>query len=208
MKKDVGTVYGYMRISTDRVEQKFDRQEAQLLSYGVDPDLIYSERMSGSKRSRPELDKVLGLLEDGDTLVILSIDRLSRSTKDLLDIVDVIKSKGASLKSLQDSWLDTSSDNPMSDFLLTVMGALAEMERKQTIKRVKEGMQVAKSKGTHVGRPRGNRSKVTHAMELYDAGKHTVKEIEEITGLSRATIYRRLRERDLQESQEKIELGV
>ena len=205
MLKDKGTVYGYMRISTDRVEQKFDRQEAQLLEYGIDPDLLHFERMSGSKRDRPQLDAVLDQLQAGDTLVILSIDRLSRSTKDLLDIVDIIKDRGASLKSLQDSWLDTSSDNPMSDFLLTVMGALAEMERKQTIKRVKEGMKVAKDKGTHVGRPRTSKAKALHAIELYDSGKHTVKEIEEITGVSRATIYRRIKERDLKEMQEALE---
>lgn len=192
--------YGYLRISTDRIQQRFDRQEEQLLAYGLDPELLFFERMSGSRRDRPQLNAVLDLLDQGDVLVILSIDRLSRSTKDLLDIVETIKSKGASLKSLQDGWLDTSTENPMSDFLLTVMGALAEMERKQTIKRVKEGMQVAKAKGKDIGRPKKSSVKVDHAISLYDAGGHTAKEIEEITGISRSTLYRRIKERDLQES--------
>lgn len=184
---------GYMRISTVKKEQKFDRQEAQLEDK---VDVLYADRISGSSRKRPELDKMLDTLEEGDTVLVLSIDRLSRSTKDLLDIVETIRDKGAVLKSVQDTWLDTSDDNPMSDFLLTVMGALAEMERKQTVQRVKEGLAVAKSKGKVFGRPPANPHKVALALELYDNGKHTVKEIEAITGLSRKTIYNKLKERE------------
>lgn len=183
---------GYMRISTTKKEQKFDRQEQQLLDK---VDELYADRISGSKRTRPELDRLLDDLQEGDTVLILSIDRLSRSTKDLLDIVDTIKSKGAGLKSLQDSWLDTSSTNPMSDFLLTVMGALAEMERKTTVKRVNEGLAVAKKKGVKFGRPKANPAKVNLALDLYDKGEHTVKEIEQITGLARKTIYNKINER-------------
>ena len=83
----------------------------------------------------------------------------------------------------------------MSDFLLTVMGALAEMERKQTVARVNEGLAVAKKKGKVFGRPKANQSKVNLALDLYDEGKHTVKEISEITDLSRKTIYNKINER-------------
>ena len=192
LKQVNGTVRGYMRISTTKVDQKFDRQEAQLEDHA---DVFYADRVSGSKRSRPELDRLLDDLVEGDVVLILSIDRLSRSTKDLLDIVDKIRERGASLLSLQDSWLDTTSENPMSDFLLTVMGALAEMERKQTVARVNEGLAVAKKKGKVFGRPKANQSKVNLALDLYDEGKHTVKEISEITDLSRKTIYNKLNER-------------
>ena len=192
LKQVNGTVRGYMRISTTKVDQKFDRQEAQLEGFA---DVFYADRVSGSKRSRPELDRLLEDLEEGDVVLILSIDRLSRSTKDLLDIVDKIRERGASLLSLQDSWLDTTSENPMSDFLLTVMGALAEMERKQTVARVNEGLAVAKKKGKVFGRPKANQSKVNLALDLYDEGKHTVKEISEITDLSRKTIYNKINER-------------
>ena len=192
LKEVNGTVRGYMRISTTKVDQKFDRQEAQLEEHA---DVFYADRVSGSKRSRPELDRLLEDLEEGDVVLILSIDRLSRSTKDLLDIVDKIRERGASLLSLQDSWLDTTSENPMSDFLLTVMGALAEMERKQTVARVNEGLAVAKKKGKVFGRPKANQSKVNLALDLYDEGKHTVKEISEITDLSRKTIYNKINER-------------
>lgn len=118
-------LYGYMRISTLNDEQKFDRQEKQLEHC----DKIYQDRMTGSKKDRPELNEMLSDLQEGDTVLIVSIDRLSRSTKDLLELVEVIKNKGAFLKSIQDSWLDTTNENPMNDFLLTIMGALGQMER-------------------------------------------------------------------------------
>jgi DNA invertase Pin-like site-specific DNA recombinase len=183
---------GYMRISTVKEEQKFDRQEEQLKALGI--DTIYADRMSGAKRDRPELNRMLSELQEGDTVLIVAIDRLSRSTKDLLEIVDIIKNKGASLKSINDAWLDTSSENPMSEFLLTVMGALGQMERQMITQRVKEGVRVAKAKGVKFGRPTANKNKVAYAIELYKAGEHTAKEICDITGISKATLYRKLKE--------------
>jgi DNA invertase Pin-like site-specific DNA recombinase len=188
----LGRTLGYMRISTNKEEQKFDRQERQLEFANCEK--IYSDRLSGAKRDRPELNQMLSDLQAGDTIIIVSIDRLSRSTKDLLEIVETIKSKGASLKSINDSWLDTSSDNPMSEFLLTVMGALGQMERAMITQRVKEGVKIAKEKGVKFGRPKANKNKVAYAIELYHAGKHTTKEITDITGVSKATIYRKLKE--------------
>ncbi|HET7577781.1 MAG TPA: recombinase family protein [Bacillales bacterium] len=151
---------GYMRISTTKEDQRFDRQEQQLDFC----DYIYKDRVSGSKKSRPDLDRLLDELQAGDVVYILSIDRLSRSTKDLLEIVETIKNKKASIKSIHDSWLDTTSDNPMNDFLLTVMGALAELERKQIVQRVNEGMAVAKERGVKFGRPTANKNKVQYAF--------------------------------------------
>lgn len=185
-------VYGYMRVSTVGEAQRFDRQEAELKDQ---VDRLYRDRVSGSKRSRPQLDKMLDQLREGDTVLITSIDRLSRSTKDLLDIVAVIKERGASLKSIQDSWLDTSSENPMSDFLLTVMGALAEMERKQIVQRVNEGLAQARARGEVLGRPTVGTKKIELAFELYDSGKYTSTEVAEMAGISRSTLYKRLRER-------------
>ncbi|WP_407708541.1 recombinase family protein [Bacillus altitudinis] len=187
----MGKIYGYMRISTKKDEQTFSRQEAQLLGK---VDKLYFDRMSGAKKNRPQLQEMLSSLEAGDTVLIVAIDRLSRSTKDLLEIVETIKSKGASLKSINDSWLDTTSDNPMSEFLLTVMGALGQMERAMTIQRVKEGVQVAKEKGVKFGRPKANKTKVNYALELYYSGALTVREITDITGVSKATLYRKVRE--------------
>lgn len=195
----MGRKIGYMRISTNKEEQKFDRQYAQL---ALMCEEIYADRMSGAKRERPELEKMLADLQEGDTVYIVSIDRLSRSTKDLLEIVEIIKSKGAYLKSLTEPWLDTRADNPMSDFLLTVMGALAEMERKQTVARVNQGLEVAKRKGVKLGRPKANKNKVEYALELYNKGEHTVKQIVDITGISKATLYRKIKEQQEQGGEE------
>lgn len=188
--QDTKTI-GYMRVSTKLDKQVFDRQEEQLKAFGVEQ--IYADRISGAKRERPELNKMLEELNEGDTVVIVAIDRLSRSTKDLLDIVETIKNKGASLKSLNDSWLDTTNGNPMSEFLLTVMGALAQMEREQITQRIREGVAVAKAKGTRMGRPKKSRHKVELALDLYSKGEHTVPQIVEITGVSKATLYRKIK---------------
>lgn len=182
-----------MRISTKKEEQTFARQEAQL----KDCDILYSDRISGAKRKRPELDRMLEELQEGDTVLILSIDRLSRSTKDLLDIVEIIKNKGAFLKSINDSWLDTTEDNPMSDFLLTIMGALAEMERKMITQRVREGVKVAQDNGVQFGRPTANKNKVAYAIQLFTEGDHTQQQIADITGISRKTLYNKLKEAGL-----------
>lgn len=183
---------GYMRISTDKESQKFDRQQVQLEAIGM--DVIYADKMSGSKRERPQLNNMLSELQAGDTVYILSIDRLSRSTKDLLDIVDIIKEKGAFLKSISDTWLDTSTDNPLNDFLLTILGALGQMERELITQRVREGVKIAQQKGVKFGRPKKSPTKVAYALELYNKGKHTVKEIADITGVSKATFYRKIKE--------------
>lgn len=190
----MGKTIGYMRISTDKKEQKFDRQEAQLKTLC---EKIFSDKMSGAKRERPQLNEMLDSLEVGDTVLILSIDRLSRSTVDLLEIVATIKAKGASLKSINDTWLDTTSSNPMSDFLLTIMGALGQMERQMIQQRVQEGVRIAKEKGTKFGRPKANVNKVEFAVGLYIAGDHTTVQIAEIAGISRKTLYNKLKERGL-----------
>lgn len=182
---------GYIRVST--VQQNTDRQESQLRGQ---VDKIYIDKASGSSMAgRHELERMMNDLEEGDEVIILSIDRLARSTIDLLRIAEEINEKGATLRSIHETWLDTREDNPYSNFLLTIMGGLAQMEREQNNIRVKEGIEVAKKKGVKFGRPKVNRDKVAHAIELYDTRKYTVKEIEKITDISRATIYRRIKER-------------
>lgn len=185
--------YGYMRISTTKKEQKFDRQEQQLIDK---VDKMYMDRLSGKSLNRPQLREMIDGLMEGDIVLILAIDRISRSTKDLLEIVSEIQEKGASLKSLTETWLDTTGDNPMSEFLMVVMGALGEWERKNTVKRVNEGLAVAKAKGKQLGRPPVNKNKVQYALELYDKGEHTGKEISDICGISRKTLYNHVNKRE------------
>ena len=122
----------YVRVST--MDQKIDRQ---LLAYDK-ADMIYIDRMSGVKRERPELDRMLGDLQAGDTVVVKAIDRLSRSTKDLLEIVEQIRKAQANLNIL-DLKIDTST--AMGKCVLTILGAIAELDRKTIKERTAEGQQ-------------------------------------------------------------------
>lgn len=190
-----GRNIAYLRISTVNDEQTFSRQEGRLSPYNIDK--VYKERVSGSKtkQDRPELYRLLRDLRKGDTVYITEVARLSRSTVDLLSLVQEINDKGAAIKSLHDTWLDTTSDNPMSTFMLTMVGALAQLEREQTVQRVNEGLAAAKSKGTKLGRPEVKQNKLKLALKLYDEGQHTIQYIVDTTGISKPTLYRYLKER-------------
>ncbi len=191
----VPTVKAYMRLSRGESldENGFQRQQ-RLISGQFLVTHWFSDVISGAVRSRPSLNRLLEGLQEGDIVVIPSIDRLSRSTADLLGIVDSIKEKGAVLKSINEPWLDTSTDNPMSEFLLTVMGALNQMERRMITERIQQGVDIAKEKGVKFGRPLKNGDQVQHAIDLYKKGEMSTREIEKSTGVSRSTLMRRVRE--------------
>lgn len=136
----------YVRVSTS--EQKIDRQ---LIAYDK-ADTIYIDKMSGKNRLRPQLQKMLNDLQGGDEVVVKSLDRLSRSTKDMLEIVEIIKSKGATLKIL-DLNFDTSS--VFGEFFLTVLSAIAQLELNVIRERTAEGIALAKADGKYKGRKKG-----------------------------------------------------
>lgn len=182
---------GYARVS--KVEQNLDRQIDMLVKYGVDKRNIYDEKITGTKADRHELNKMIDELEVGDTVVIADLTRVSRSTKDLLSIVDRIKDKGASIKSIKDTWLDTTSNNPYNEFLLTVMSGMAQLERDLISQRTKEGLASAKARGRNGGRPSQRNDKTDIVKMLYDKN-YKITEIVEKTNLSRATVYRVLRD--------------
>lgn len=178
---------GYARVSTE--DQNLDRQIDALVKHGVDSRNIYQEKVTGTKRNRPQLDKMIDELKPNDIVVISDLTRISRSTKDLLDIVDKIKKKGASIKSIKDTWLDTTSDNPYNAFLLTVMSGLSQLERDLISQRTKEGLESAKVRGRKGGRPNKRNSK-SKIVELMIQNKCTINEIVNQVGVSRSTIYR------------------
>ncbi len=136
---------GYARVSTEG--QSLNRQIDMLVDYGVDKRNIYQEKISGVKVNREQLDKMIDELQEDDIVIITDLTRVSRSTKDLLNIIDRIKTRGASIKSIKDTWLDTSSDNPYNSFLLTVMSGLSQLERDLISQRTKEGLKSAKARG-------------------------------------------------------------
>lgn len=178
---------GYARVSTEG--QKLDRQIDMLIKYGVDKRNIYKEKITGTKIDRPQLNKMINELQKGDIVVIADLTRVSRSSKDLLMIIDKIKEKEACIKSIKDTWLDTTSENPYNDFLLTVMSGLSQLERDLISQRVKEGLASAKARGRVGGRPSKRNEKSNTVLLLYKEG-YKISEIVKQTEISRTTIYR------------------
>ena len=182
-------IFGYARVSTEA--QNLDRQIDALKKYGV--DMIYNEKMSGTKRDRPELTKMLDRMTEGDTVVVESLSRLGRSTKDLIELTELFERKGVHLVSLKES-IDTSSST--GKLLFTLMSAIAQFERDVIADRTKEGLRSARVRGRTGGRPKANPDAVKKAVKLYRTGQYSVKEIEELTGVKKSTLYRNLRQED------------
>jgi DNA invertase Pin-like site-specific DNA recombinase len=142
------TAYGYARVSTNG--QELSGQIAELTGAGCAK--VYREKASGAKTDRPELARVLRQLERGDVLIVTRLDRLARSTRDLLNVLDAISKAGAAFRSLKDTWADTTT--PHGKLMLTVLGGLAEFERSLIAARTDEGRKRAKARGVRFGRPR------------------------------------------------------
>ena len=178
-------VFGYARVSTEA--QNLDRQLDALEKYGV--DMIYNEKMSGTKKNRPELTKLLDRITEGDTVVVESLSRLGRSTKDLIELTETFQSKGVNLVSLKES-IDTNS--PTGKLLFTLMSAIAQFERDVIADRTREGLKSARARGRTGGRPRADPEQVKMAVKLYKTEQYSIKEIEELTGIKKSTLYRNL----------------
>ena len=175
---------GYARVSTSG--QTLDAQLEQLGAAGCDP--VFKETMSGARGDRPELRKALAILSEGDVLVITRLDRLARSTRDLLDIVHEIETKGAKLKALTDSWADTNT--PTGKLILTVLGGLAEFERSLIAERTAEGRERARRAGRRLGRPpKLSQFQRDVVLKMRLDGQDNA-EIARVLGVSRSTVSR------------------
>jgi DNA invertase Pin-like site-specific DNA recombinase len=141
------TTYGYARVSTDG--QSLTSQDAELHAAGCAK--VYAEKISGARSNRPELAKVLKRLDTGDVLIVTRLDRLARSTRDLLNILDDIAKRGAGFKSLHDAWADTTSAH--GRLMVTILAGLAEFERELILARTSDGRARAKARGVRFGRP-------------------------------------------------------
>ncbi|NKF08899.1 recombinase family protein, partial [Clostridium gasigenes] len=128
-----------------------------------------------------------------DIVVVVDITRISRSSKDLLGLVDEIKEKGASIKSLKDTWLDTTNSNPYSTFLLTVMSGLSQLERELISSRTKEGLESARKRGKVGGRPKVDNVNIQRALILYEDKKLSINDICTMCGISKNTLYNYVR---------------
>jgi DNA invertase Pin-like site-specific DNA recombinase len=178
------TVLGYARVSTDG--QTLDAQVAELSAAGAAK--VYREKVSGALSGRVQLNRAIAALGEGDVLLVTRLDRLARSTRDLLNTLAVIAEREAGLRSLRDAWADTTT--PHGRLMLTVLAGLAEFERELIRARTGEGRERAKARGVRLGRkPKLTPHQRVEALKRRDAGEPLV-EIARTFGVSHSTISR------------------
>jgi DNA invertase Pin-like site-specific DNA recombinase len=178
-------VIGYARVSTDG--QTLDSQIAALKAAGA--VRIYRETASGAKAERKKLARSLRAVAAGDTLLVTRLDRLARSTRDLLNIVDAIAKAGAGFRSLADAWADTTT--PHGRLMLTVLGGLAEFERELIRARTSDGRNRAHARGVHMGRPpKLTKHQRREALAALAEGSATQADLARRFNVSQATISR------------------
>lgn len=190
-----GLLLGYARVSTD--DQDLTNQRAELQAAGCTK--LFSEKFTGTQRNRPELARLLDHLRLGDVVTVTRLDRLARSTRDLLDIAEQLQTKGAGLRSLAEPWADTTT--PAGRMVLTVFAGIAEFERSLIIDRTRQGREAAKARGVKFGpRPTLTETQITHARELIDQEGYSVREVAAILGVHRSTLYRAIERSESTES--------
>ncbi|WP_439710811.1 recombinase family protein [Brucella anthropi] len=178
---------GYARVSTRG--QDLDQQRATLGAAGC--IRIFEEKASGTKSDRPELVRMLEHLRHGDVVTVTRLDRLARSTADLLAIAERIGATGAGLRSLAEPWADTTS--PAGRMILTVFAGIADFERALIVERTSSGRIAAKARGVRFGpRPALSAEKIAHAQKLILQDGKTVAEVARLLDVHRATLYRAL----------------
>ncbi len=178
----------YARVSTS--DQSLDLQMDALGKFGF--DRIYTEKASGGKDDRPELAKALEMLREGDTFIVYKLDRLARSTLKLIETLDLLKKKGIEFVSLSDN-IDTSTAAGKAMF--GMMAVFAEFERSIIRERTVAGLEAARARGRKGGRPMTDMKKLDKAIKLHESGEFTVAQIEEMTGVSKGSLYREINRR-------------
>src|SRR5699024_3026263 len=173
---------GYARVSTK--DQNLNSQIDALNEYGC--ERIFSEKVSGRKYNRTELDKCLDYLREGDTLVITKLDRLGRTTKQLIELAQYLEENEIDLEIID---MNINTKDAMGKMFFTMMGAFAELEANLLSERTKRGLASARSRGRMGGRPKFPEDKRETVISLYESKKYTVNEIIRMTGVSKSTIY-------------------
>ena len=178
---------GYARVSTE--EQNLNRQLDMLNEVGCEKN--FEEKISGIKKERPELFRMLEQLRKGDLIIVADLTRLSRSVKDLFQLVEQIKAIGADIKSLKESWMDTST--PQGKLMFTIFAGISQFERDLISQRTIEGLIAARARGRKGGRPKSDEKALNKAIKLYQSKEYSIKEIVSMTGISQSTIYRNIK---------------
>lgn len=189
---------GYARVSS--TGQNLSAQINQLKEAGC--TTIYQEKVSGRKTAnREQFNKLLDVIENGDTIIVTKLDRFARSTKDALHTIELLNNKGVSLIVLNMGGDRVDTSTAIGKLMITVLSGIAEFEADMIRERQIEGIAEAKARGVYKGRPHTYTEKhsgLQHALELYEhrkINKKTVKEIAKITNISKATIYRAVSEK-------------
>lgn len=177
---------GYVRVSTQ--EQNTIRQEFLLHNLGVDQ--LYIDRASGKNADRPELKKMIGYVRQGDTVIVESISRFARNTRDLLDLVEQLTAKQVEFISQKES-IDTTT--PTGKFMLTIFGAVAELEREYILQRQREGIAIAKEQGRYTGRKPISPPNFEGVVKQWRKGELTAAEAMRRLELKPSTFYRKVK---------------
>lgn len=178
---------GYIRIST--TDQNTARQEVLMQELGVEQ--VYIDRMSGKNTDRPELKRMMNYVREGDVVIVESISRFARNTKDLLELVEQLTEKQVEFISKKEA-IDTTT--PTGKFMLTVFGAVAELEREYILQRQKEGIAVAKQNGVYKGRKPIEHPRFNEIVTLWKGGDITAVEAMKRLGMKPSTFYRKVKE--------------
>ena len=177
---------GYIRVSTQ--EQNTARQEVLLEQLGV--KMVYIDRMSGKNTDRPELQNMLQYVRQGDIVVVESISRFARNTRDLLELVEQLTAKEVEFVSLKEA-IDTST--PAGKFILTIFGAVAELEREYILQRQREGIEIAKAQGKYAGRKPITHPDFDRVTKLWSRGEITAVEAMKRLNMKPSTFYRKVK---------------
>ena len=178
---------GYIRVSTQ--EQNITRQEMLMEALGVDE--VYIDRMSGKNTDRPELKRMMEYVRRGDIVVVESISRFARNTRDLLELIEQLEEKEVVFLSQKEA-IDTST--PTGKFMLTVFGAVAQLEREYILQRQREGIEIAKQQGKYTGRKLIKRDNFNVVVSQWKKGQMTAVQAMERLKMSKSTFYRRVRD--------------
>lgn len=178
---------GYIRVSTE--EQNTIRQEILMRELGADE--IYIDKVSGKNTNRPQLKAMLDYVRKGDTVIVSEISRFARNTKDLLELTEYLSNKGVEFVSKKEA-IDTAT--PTGKFMLTIFGAVAELEREYILQRQREGIDAAKQMGKYKGRRKKEYPNFDKVIEKWKSGKITAAAAMRELGMSRSTFYRRVKE--------------
>ena len=185
---------GYIRVST--VEQNIARQE--VIMKKLDVEKIFIDKISGKNKERPMLKEMMDFVRSGDIVVVESISRFARNTRDLLELVDQLVAKGVQFVSMKEK-IDTST--PSGKFMLTVFGAVAQLERDYILQRQKEGIAIARANGKYQGRKKIQNDRFDEIYEKWKNNEITATQAMKLLNYSKTTFYRRVKE--MKENEEK-----